>query len=160
MSECHRTKSLLKGIMIVFKTKGPQIRCIPYGSFGLSHVNRAAKKHAGWQNLSKDINKFWKKGPQIRCIAHGRWGLARCKLTWEEHAGSDRSFENITLRLDQLPLKIQFTKEKRTLKTLTLSRKANTLPQCKSSCKKQAGSDKNLSVKPYSLISCYFKRNI
>ena len=47
MSECHRTKSLLKGIMIVSKTKGPQIRCIPYGSFGLSHVNRAAKKHAG-----------------------------------------------------------------------------------------------------------------
>ena len=33
MSECHRTKSLLKGIMIVFKTKGPQIRCIPHGSF-------------------------------------------------------------------------------------------------------------------------------
>ena len=115
----------------------------------MSHVNRAAKKHAGWQNLSKDINKFWKKGPQIRCIAHGRWGMARCKLTWEEHAGSDRSFENITLRLDQLPLKIQFTKEKRTLKTLILSRKANTLPQCKSSCEKQAGSDKNLSVKPY-----------
>ena len=28
-----------------------------------------------------------------------------------------------------------FTKEKRTLKTLVLSREANTLPQCKSSCK-------------------------
>ena len=109
MSKCHRTKSLLKGIMIVFNTKGPQIRCIP----------------------------------------HGRWGLAQCKLTWKEHAGSDKSFENITLCLDQLPLKIQFTKEKRTLKTLILSRKANTLPQCKSSCEKQAGSDKNLSVKPY-----------
>ena len=133
-----------KGIMIVFKTKGPQIRCIPYGSFGLSHVNRAAKKHAGWQNLSKDINKFWKKGPQIRCIAHGRWGLvlAQCKSTCEEHAGSDKSFENITLRLDQLPLKIQFTKETRTLKTVVLSREANTLPQCKSSCNEQARSDK------------------
>ena len=122
MSECHRTKSLLKGIMIVFKTKGPQIGCIRHGKRGRV--------------------------------------LAQCKSTCEEHAGSDKSFENITLRLDQLPLKIQFTKEKRTLKTLTLSRKANTLPQCKSSCKKQSGSDKNLSVKPYSLISCCFKRNI
>ena len=50
---------------------------------------------------------------------------------------------------DQLPLKIQFIKEKRTMKTLVLSREANTLPQCKSSCKEQAGFDKNLSVKPY-----------
>ena len=66
--------------------------------------------------------------------------------------GSDISFENITLCLDQLPLKIQFTKEKRTLKTLVLSREANTLPQCKSSCKEQASSDKNLRVKPYFLI--------
>ena len=79
-------------------------------------------------------------------------------MTWEGHAGSDRSFENITLRLDQLPLEIQFRKEKRTLKTLDLSRRANTLPQCKSSCKKQAGSVKNLSVKPYSLISCKIKQ--
>ena len=120
------------------------------GVLGCLNVNRAAKtkKRAGWQNLSKDINKFLKKGPQIRCIPHGRWGLAQCKLTWEEHAGSDKSFENITLCLDQLPLKIQFTKEKKTLKTVGLSRKANTLPQCKSSCKKQAGSDKNLSVNP------------
>ena len=52
----------------------------------------------------------------MRCIPHGRWGLAQCKSTWEQHAGSDKSFENITLCLDQLPLKIQFTKEKRTLK--------------------------------------------
>ena len=120
MNECRRTKSLLKGIMIVFKTKGPQVGCIP----------------------------------------HGKWGLAQCKSTCEEHAGSDKRFENITLYLDQLPLKIQFTKEKRTLKTLVLSREANTLPQCKSSCKEQAGSDKNLSVKPYSLISCCFKHNL
>ena len=75
------------------------------------------------------------------------------RLTCEEHAGSDKSFENITLCLDQLPLKIQFTKEKRTLKTLVLSREANTLPQRKLSCKEQAGSDKNLSLKPYSLVS-------
>ena len=45
MSEFHRTKILLKGIMIVFKTKGPQIRCIPHGSFGLSQCK--PKKHAG-----------------------------------------------------------------------------------------------------------------
>ena len=30
MSECHRTKSLSKGINIVSKTKGPQIRYIPH----------------------------------------------------------------------------------------------------------------------------------
>ena len=123
MSQCHGTKSLSKGIMIVFKTKGLQIRCIP----------------------------------------HGRPGLAQCKSTCKNYAGSDKSVENITLCLDRLPLKIQFAKEKRTLKTLVLSREANTLPQCKSyksSCKDHAGSDKNLSVKPYSLISCCFKRNL
>ena len=159
MSDSHRTKILLKGIMTVFKTEGPQVRCIPHGSFGLSQYKSNSKKTC-WLTKSKDMNKFWKKGPQIRCITHGRWGLAQCKSTCEEHAGSDISFENITLCLDQLPLKIQFTKEKRTLKTLVLSREANTLPQCKSSCKEQAGSDKNLSVKPYSLISCYFKPNL
>ena len=52
------TKSLSKGIMIVFKTKGLQIRCIPHGSLGLSQCKSSCKKHAGWQNLSKDINKF------------------------------------------------------------------------------------------------------
>ena len=40
------------------------------------------------------------------------------------------------------------------------SREANKVPQCKSSYKKQAGSDKNLSVKPYSLIGCCFKGNL
>ena len=129
------------------------------GVLGCLNANRAAKKHASWQNLSKD-KEILKKGSQIRCIPHGRWGLAQCKSTCEEHAGSDISFENITLCLDQLPLKIQFTKEKRTLKTLVLSREANTLPQCKSSCKEQASFDKNLSIKPYSLISCCFKHNL
>ena len=47
MSECHRTKILLKGTMIVFKTKGPQVRCIPQGVLGCLNVNREAKKHAG-----------------------------------------------------------------------------------------------------------------
>ena len=50
--------------------------------------------------------------------------MAQCKLTREEHASSDKIFENITLGLDELPLKIQFTKEKRTLKTLVLSSEA------------------------------------
>ena len=132
-------ESLERHWMIVFETKGPQIRCIPHGSFGLSQCKSSSKKTC-WLS--------W-KSPQIRCIHHGRRGLAQCKWTCEEHAGSDKSFANLTLCLDQLPLKIQFTKEKRTLKTLVLSREANMLPQCKSSCKEQAGSDKNLSVKPY-----------
>ena len=57
------------------------------------------------------------KGLHIRCIPHGSLGLSSCKWNYEEYACSDKSFENITLFLDQLPLKIQFTKEKRTLKT-------------------------------------------
>ena len=47
MSECHRTKSLLKGIMIVFKTKGPQIRCIPHGRWGLAQCKSTCEEHAG-----------------------------------------------------------------------------------------------------------------
>ena len=90
MSECHRTKSILKGIIRVFKTKGPQIRCIPHGSFRLSRCKSTNKKTC-WLTNSKI------KGPQIRCSPHGRWGLAQCKSTCEEHAGSDKSFENITL---------------------------------------------------------------
>ena len=46
------------------------------------------------------------------------------------------------------------------MKTLVLSREANTIPQCKPSCEEQAGSDENWSVKPYSLNSCCFKRNL
>ena len=88
--------------------------------------------------------------PCFSTSPHGRWGLAQCKSTCEEHAGSDKSFENITLCLDQLPLKIQFTKEKRTLKTLVLSRGEHAT-SFKSNCKEQAGSDKNLSVNPYCL---------
>ena len=79
--------------------------------------------------------------------------MAQCKLTREEHASSDKIFENITLCLDQLPLKIPFTK--RTLKTLVLSPEA-----CSYLNVNQAGSDKNLSIKPYPLISCCFKRNL
>ena len=80
------------------------------------------------KNLSKGIlNKFYKtKGPQTRWISHGRWGLAQCKSNCEEHAGYDNFFENITPFFDQLPLKIQLTMEKRTLKTLALSREAKT----------------------------------
>ena len=37
MSQFHRTKSLLKGIKIVSKTKDPQICCIPHRRRGLAH---------------------------------------------------------------------------------------------------------------------------
>ena len=43
------------------------------------------------------------------------------------------------------------------MKTLVLSRDTITLPQCKSSCEEQAGSDKNLSLQHYFLVSCCFK---
>ena len=57
MSECHRTKILLKGIMTVFKTKGPQVRCIPRGIFGLSQC-KSSSKNTFWLTKSKDMNKF------------------------------------------------------------------------------------------------------
>ena len=57
MSECHRTKILLKGTVIVFKTKGPQVRFIPYGSFGLFQCKSSSKKTC-WLTKSKDVNKF------------------------------------------------------------------------------------------------------
>ena len=53
MSECHRSKILLKGIMIVFKTKGPQIRCIPHGSFGLSQCESSSKKNMLADKISR-----------------------------------------------------------------------------------------------------------
>ena len=37
-------KNLIKGIMVVLKTKGPQIRCIPRGSFGLFQCKSSSKK--------------------------------------------------------------------------------------------------------------------
>ena len=48
MSECHRTKILLKGIiMIVFKQKVRKFVVFLTGVLGCLNVNRAAKKHAG-----------------------------------------------------------------------------------------------------------------
>ena len=121
--------------MIVFKTKGSQVRCIPHGSFGLSQCKSSCKKTC-WLTKAKDMNKFPQKIRKYVAFLTGG------KSTCEGHAGSDISFENITLCLNQLKLKILFTKEKRTLKTLVLSREANTLPQYKLSCKEQANSDK------------------
>ena len=43
MSECDRTKSLLKGIMIVFKQKVRKFVAFPTGVLGGLNVNRAAK---------------------------------------------------------------------------------------------------------------------
>ena len=104
MSECHRTNSLLKGIMIVWKTKVRKFVAFLTWVLGRLKVNRAAEKTCWLTNLSKNINKFKKKGPQIRCIPHGRWGLTQCKSTCEENAGSDISLENITLWIQVIPL--------------------------------------------------------
>ena len=57
------------------------------------------------------------KGVAILTEGEGLWGLAQCKWNCEEHVGSDKSFESVSLFIEQLPLQIQFTKEKRTLKT-------------------------------------------
>ena len=54
MSECHRTKIVLKGIMIVFKTKGTQVRCIPQGSFGQSQCKSSSKNKTCWLTKSTD----------------------------------------------------------------------------------------------------------
>ena len=58
-----------------------------------------------------------KKWCTVKCVRSARMGRK------ERHL-KDKIFENITLCLDQQPLKIQFTKEKRTLKTLDLSPEA------------------------------------
>ena len=77
------------------------------------------------KNPSRKAKINSKKQKVLKCVAvlpgHSSrvgWGLAQCKSNCEEHAGSDKSFENKTLFLDELALKIQLTKEKRTLETL------------------------------------------
>ena len=155
MSECHRTKILLEGTMIVFKTKGPQVHCLPHGSFGLSQCKSSwKKKHAGWQNLKTWINSKKKILKYVAFLTGGEvWRNvnrpAKNTLVWYKF------WEYNPIALINYRLKINSQR-----KTLALSREANTLPHCKWSCKEQAGSDKNLSVKPYSFISCCFKRNL
>ena len=95
---------------------------------GCLNVNRAAKIHAGWQNLAKDTNNSKKKVRKYVAFLTGGEDFAQCKSTYEEHAGSDKNFENITPCVDQLSLKIQFAEDKKTLKTVVLSREGNTLP--------------------------------
>ena len=75
MSECHRTKSLLKGIMIVFTTKGPQIRCIPHGSFGLSQFKSSCKKTC-WltKSLERQINSKKKVRKYVAFLTEGETG--------------------------------------------------------------------------------------
>ena len=112
--------------MTVFKTKGPQIRCIPDENLGLSHCKSSCTVHMLVDKKpSRKAKINSKKQKVLKCVAvlpgHSSrvgWGLAQCKSNCEEHAGSDKSFENKTLFLDELPLKIQLTKEKRTLETL------------------------------------------
>ena len=61
----------------------------------------------------------------LGCLNVNRAAKKPCWLTkYLERHLKDKIFENITLCLDQQPLKIQFTKEKRTLKTLVLSPEA------------------------------------
>ena len=54
MSECHRSKILLKGIMIVFKTKGLHFVAFLMGVLGCLNVNQKTC----WLTKSKDMNKF------------------------------------------------------------------------------------------------------
>ena len=56
MSECNRAKSLLKGIMIVFKTKVRKIVALLTGVLGCLNVNRAAKKSWLIKSLERQIN--------------------------------------------------------------------------------------------------------
>ena len=110
-------QNLSKGIMIIFKTKCPYIRCIPDGSLGLQK-NMLVDK-----NLSKGINKFQKpKGPQTCCIPHGRLGLAQF--------------------LDQLPLKTRFTN-----KVKENTEDPGCVSRSELSSTEQTGSDKNFDRK-------------
>ena len=118
-----------KGTMIVSKTKDPQILWIPHGSLGLSQCKSSCKRKCRLTKISRKAKLNSKKQMVRKCVAFltGRWGLAQRKSNCKEHAGSDKTFENITLFLDLLPPKIQFKKEKRTLKTLDLSQETNKL---------------------------------
>ena len=85
------------------------------------------------QSLERHTDSLKNKSLQIRCIPHVSIGPSESKSSsrktcWltkylERHL-KNKIFVNITLCLDQQPLKIQFTKEKRTLKTLVLSPEA------------------------------------
>ena len=150
MSECYGTKSLSKGIMIVFKTKGPQIRCIPHGSLGLSQCKSSCKKHAGWWNLSKDINKFKNTNVSKYVVFTGGEGLLNVNRP-----------AKTTLVLIKVLRICLFTKERRTLKPwFWVEKRTRYLNVNRAAKNTEASSDKNLSVKPYSLISCCFKRNL
>ena len=73
MSECHRTKIVLTGIiMIVFKTKGSQVRCIPHGSFGLSQCKSSSKKTC-WltKSLERQINSEKKVRKYVAFLTGG-----------------------------------------------------------------------------------------
>ena len=72
MSECHKTKSVLKA-MIVFKTKGPKIRCIPDGSFGLSQCKSSSKKNMLVVKISRktSINSKKKARKYVAFLTEG-----------------------------------------------------------------------------------------
>ena len=70
------------------------------GVLGCLNVDRAEKKHAGWQKLKTWINSKKKSANTLHSSREVKFG-SKCKSTCEEHAGStsgsDISFENITL---------------------------------------------------------------
>ena len=97
-------------MMIVSKTKDPQIRWIPHGSLRLSQCKSSCKRTC---RLTKISRKAWinSKNQMVhKCVAFlmGRWGLAQRKSNCKEHDGSDIMFENITLFLDLLLFRLKF----------------------------------------------------
>ena len=64
--------------------------------------------------IDSQKNKKVHKYVAILMEGEGLSGLAQCKSNCEEHVSSDKSFESINLFIEQLPLQIQFTKEKNT----------------------------------------------
>ena len=143
MIESHRTKSLQKCKMNHYDGLENKRSANPLHSFmavqGCLQMQIQLQKETLVDNWSTKISPKAKITyveqkvlSQILYIPHEGRRPAQCKSNCQEHAGSDKRFENTTLFLDQLPHKIQFTKEKITLKILVLSREAKTLPQCKS----------------------------
>ena len=66
------------------------------------------------------------KGVAILTEGEGLWGLAQCKSNCEEHVGSDKSFESVSLFIEQLLLEIQFTKERKHWKRAVWNKLAST----------------------------------
>jgi len=64
------------------------------------------------KNLQKRQTQILNKKMSANLLHSLQEVMTGSKSNCEKHAGSDERFQNITLFLVQLPLKIQFTKEK------------------------------------------------